>query len=260
MAIWGLRWLDQVVVIEDGMVIGRAPACDLVIDDGVVSRRHAQLHAREGGLAIEDLGSRHGTIVNGQAVRAPVPLRHGDRLRFGEREIMVIDLERAGLAVPPPRAAPIPRETPPEATTTRAMSHVAHLLLDAVTQALAQDDHATAAKAMGHALAQVTRDAQAGAKPEQPLVDRATELAVGLAGIGMEDRWIRAVVDLVARSGRVPSDPVLDTFLQITQTLFPTIVPDLRDSVEKLQQGSWSTDDRARLARLLASFTRSSSP
>ncbi|MFE2510526.1 FHA domain-containing protein [Streptomyces naganishii] len=54
--------------------IGRADDNDLVVDDLIVSRRHAELRAREdGGHDIVDLGSHNGTFLNGTPVsRAPV--------------------------------------------------------------------------------------------------------------------------------------------------------------------------------------------
>ncbi|SMF43812.1 FHA domain-containing protein [Streptomyces sp. Amel2xC10] len=54
--------------------IGRAAENDLVVDDLVVSRRHAELRALPGGgYEIVDLGSHNGTFLNGAPVsRAPV--------------------------------------------------------------------------------------------------------------------------------------------------------------------------------------------
>ncbi|MGW1322835.1 FHA domain-containing protein [Streptomyces antibioticus] len=54
--------------------IGRAAENDLVVDDLVVSRRHAELRALPGGgYEIVDLGSHNGTYLNGLPVgRAPV--------------------------------------------------------------------------------------------------------------------------------------------------------------------------------------------
>ncbi|MGW3208477.1 FHA domain-containing protein [Streptomyces sp. NPDC001135] len=54
--------------------IGRAADNDLVVDDLIVSRRHAELRARaDGTYEIVDLGSHNGTYLNGRAVtRAPV--------------------------------------------------------------------------------------------------------------------------------------------------------------------------------------------
>jgi ABC transport system ATP-binding/permease protein len=49
--------------------IGRDPANDIVVDDVLVSRFHAELRARPDGLhELVDLGSRNGTFVNGRSV------------------------------------------------------------------------------------------------------------------------------------------------------------------------------------------------
>ncbi|MEU8773782.1 FHA domain-containing protein [Streptomyces sp. NPDC048606] len=62
--------------------IGRDPGNDLVIDDLVVSRRHAELHAlTDGSFEIVDVGSHNGTYLNG----APV-----ERARIGEGDIVGI--------------------------------------------------------------------------------------------------------------------------------------------------------------------------
>ncbi|MFI2205742.1 FHA domain-containing protein [Streptomyces sp. NPDC020192] len=49
--------------------IGRAPDNDLVVDDLIVSRRHAELRAHaDGTYEIADLGSHNGTYLNGRPV------------------------------------------------------------------------------------------------------------------------------------------------------------------------------------------------
>lgn len=60
----------RVMVLREGheMVLGRAPGCDLVLDDDRISRRHARLTAREGGWTVADLGSKNGTAVDGVPV------------------------------------------------------------------------------------------------------------------------------------------------------------------------------------------------
>ena len=53
--------------------IGRLPDNDVVIDDLLVSRRHAVLQQRGSQWSLEDLGSGNGTFVNGHRItRAPV--------------------------------------------------------------------------------------------------------------------------------------------------------------------------------------------
>lgn len=61
-------------IMSDGQTrIGRAADNDLVLDDILVSRNHAEFRALpDGRLELHDLGSRNGTFVNGQRVRSVV--------------------------------------------------------------------------------------------------------------------------------------------------------------------------------------------
>ncbi|MEM9294372.1 MAG: SpoIIE family protein phosphatase [Planctomycetota bacterium] len=67
-----------------GHTLGRHAGCDVRLADPAVSRRHAELRpdADGAGWRIEDLGSRHGTLVNGEPAPpgTPMPLEPGDRL------------------------------------------------------------------------------------------------------------------------------------------------------------------------------------
>jgi len=50
--------------------IGRAPENDIVLDDLLVSRNHAELHGLPaGGYELTDLGSHNGTFVNGRRIQ-----------------------------------------------------------------------------------------------------------------------------------------------------------------------------------------------
>jgi len=72
--------------------IGRSRDCDLVIDDGKISRSHATITANGRHILIEDLGSTNGTWVNGRRVTAPVTLVDGDEVRF-QRHSFVVRLQ-----------------------------------------------------------------------------------------------------------------------------------------------------------------------
>ncbi|GLP65375.1 ABC transporter ATP-binding protein [Streptomyces sp. TUS-ST3] len=70
--------------------IGRAEDNDLVIDDLVVSRRHAELRARpDGTYEIVDLGSHNGTYLNGRPVTS-APLGPGDILGIGHSAFCLV--------------------------------------------------------------------------------------------------------------------------------------------------------------------------
>jgi serine phosphatase RsbU (regulator of sigma subunit) len=64
-------------------LIGRAPECDVRLTDPLVSGRHAAVTRAGGSYLIEDLGSRNGTRVNGDPVKAAIPIHPGDRIEVG---------------------------------------------------------------------------------------------------------------------------------------------------------------------------------
>jgi two-component system cell cycle response regulator len=74
----------RLVDIDDhGLVVGRAPDADLVVEDETVSRYHARITPdREGGFTIEDLHSANGTFVGAKRVTRS-PLVTGDQVQLG---------------------------------------------------------------------------------------------------------------------------------------------------------------------------------
>lgn len=68
--------------------IGRKE-CDLVINDPLVSRRHAQIVLVDGKYIIEDLGSTNGTLVNGSATKRAV-LTAADVVSIGETRLKLL--------------------------------------------------------------------------------------------------------------------------------------------------------------------------
>lgn len=69
--------------VHDGFTIGRVAGCDLVIDDGKASRRHARLVVAGGVVEIEDLGSSNGTLLNDKPVQKRM-LHDGDEVKIGK--------------------------------------------------------------------------------------------------------------------------------------------------------------------------------
>lgn len=69
-------------------LIGRRSTCDVVVDTPDVSLVHALVFAYHGRPAVADLGSRSGTLLNGQRVQMAW-LGHGDELNIGGRTLRV---------------------------------------------------------------------------------------------------------------------------------------------------------------------------
>ncbi|WP_354700422.1 hypothetical protein DSM112329_00696 [Paraconexibacter sp. AEG42_29] len=73
-----------------GAAIGRAGGCRPRVGDPLVSRRHAQVWAADAAIALQDLGSRHGTFVNGERVTGITALGLGDRVMIGATLLLVV--------------------------------------------------------------------------------------------------------------------------------------------------------------------------
>ena len=70
--------------------IGRTARADFVVDAPLISRLHCRLTAdRSGQLAVEDLGSTNGTIVNDERIDRRL-LHVGDTLRIGRVDFRVL--------------------------------------------------------------------------------------------------------------------------------------------------------------------------
>ncbi len=101
-------------------MVGRSEDSDFVITDRWISRNHAMLQSMDNGeMYLIDLGSRNGSFLNGRRVGIPVTLKNGDRLTFGQTEL-VYHSPRLPIVDPGGRAAR-------ELTATAAL-HVRRLI------------------------------------------------------------------------------------------------------------------------------------
>src|SRR5215475_13512523 len=76
-----------IAVASARTVFGRdAGSADAVLDHPTVSRRHFAFEwdGRQGKHVVSDLGSRNGSHVDGQPLKATRPLADGAALRFGD--------------------------------------------------------------------------------------------------------------------------------------------------------------------------------
>jgi pSer/pThr/pTyr-binding forkhead associated (FHA) protein len=85
--------------------IGRAEDCHLRPKSDLISRHHCVLIIDESVLTVRDLGSRNGTLVNGQRVVGERELAAGDVLRVGPLEFDVL------IVSAPPAATKRPKVT-----------------------------------------------------------------------------------------------------------------------------------------------------
>jgi len=94
---------------ETPVVIGRHPDCEIQLDDVSVSRFHAKITLDNGHFYLQDLNSRNGTILNGDAIAKPTRI-------FDQAQIKICDstlsfsLKQAGTLRANENPAPSPRK------------------------------------------------------------------------------------------------------------------------------------------------------
>jgi hypothetical protein len=77
----------QTLGLRHGFTIGKAPGCDLQIDDGYTSGQHAQIGMDHfGNCRLYDRGSTNGSFVNGVRV-TEYALEHGNTVKIGSTEL-----------------------------------------------------------------------------------------------------------------------------------------------------------------------------
>lgn len=76
------------VSLAEIRTIGRAPECDIVVQDVLASRLHARITSGPSGVVIEDLGSANGTFVNGRRISHEV-LAEGSVVTIGNSDLTV---------------------------------------------------------------------------------------------------------------------------------------------------------------------------
>ncbi|WP_193610554.1 FHA domain-containing protein, partial [Nocardioides lijunqiniae] len=82
--------------------VGREADNDIVAVEPTVSRRHAEIRAAGDGWEVVDLGSTHGTRVDGQPVRQAL-LSGTTTLSFGAQdEALTLRVTVTGAVAPPP--------------------------------------------------------------------------------------------------------------------------------------------------------------
>ncbi|HEX6885828.1 MAG TPA: FHA domain-containing protein [Planctomycetota bacterium] len=131
----GERQGEQVPLTDGTLQVGRRPECGLVLADGSVSGKHAELRVAGERVEVVDLGSTNGTRVGGQKIAQAV-VSHGDSLLFGNVRASLHDAELAGAppAAPAPAAAAEPAPalghvSAEKVTRSRSASRLPLLLL-----------------------------------------------------------------------------------------------------------------------------------
>ncbi len=93
--------LSRPLAVRQPVCVGRDESADLVLDDPKASRRHAELRPAPGGVVVRDLGSRNGSVVDGQRIDGEQLCAIGATVRVGHTLLRVVgDVASFGHEVP----------------------------------------------------------------------------------------------------------------------------------------------------------------
>jgi Inner membrane component of T3SS, cytoplasmic domain len=108
------RSSQSVQVGEGRRVLGRAPTCDVVIEDPHVSQQHAQLDVTPEGTWLADLQSTNGTFVAGNRLERREWLAVPSEFCVGETTVrLTVDEPTVLLGAPPAAASTYAPDAPP---------------------------------------------------------------------------------------------------------------------------------------------------
>jgi pSer/pThr/pTyr-binding forkhead associated (FHA) protein len=79
----------KIAVKKEEFLIGRSPECHLCAGSTSISRKHCAIRRDGTKVTIEDLGSRNGTVVNGEKIAGVTELHSGDDIVIGSLGFML---------------------------------------------------------------------------------------------------------------------------------------------------------------------------
>lgn len=181
-----LRYQQHDFELSEGQfVIGRGLDCQLALDDGLVSRRHAMLTVARDAVTVEDLGSRNGVLLNGVRVQGSAQLHDGDRIRIGGQEMVLLRMHQLQA---PTLAQPAP--------TLRADAF--GMLGGLADKALALGRGEEAERILSVHLQNILRDAKAGRRVAAETVKQASLYAARVGAATGSGRWINYIFELLS--------------------------------------------------------------
>jgi pSer/pThr/pTyr-binding forkhead associated (FHA) protein len=247
------------------VMIGRSAGCQIVLDDALVSRRHARLLVQDREVVLEDLGSANGVDVNGERVTGRRGLRVGDRLQVGTQELVLRaggrtkrTLEQRRLAAETlsgveaaavlraagVRAAPLrPNEPEPESSIR---ADTLDLLGGVADKALAMKRGEEAERVLGPFLSNLVEGTRDGHLPDPKVADQAVAYAVKIAAVTGKARWIDYAIELFTLLQRPLPAEVVDQLYSLVRSVRGVSVNGVKLYVASLRarQGQMGPADR----------------
>jgi serine phosphatase RsbU (regulator of sigma subunit) len=97
---------ERFPLANERVTIGRSRDSDIFLPDQWLSRHHAEILRKDANFFLHDLGSKNGTLLNGEPVHGDRRLRHGDVITLGEH-VLTFSIEEVDEDSQPPEGTRI---------------------------------------------------------------------------------------------------------------------------------------------------------
>ncbi len=245
-------------------LVGRSASCQIVLDDGLVSRRHAQIKVDSRSAVLEDFGSVNGIFVNDQRIRHEKQLKDGDIIRMGKQELVVrstcIDVMDTALRFAAETlhgGATLKRQRDMGDTLVRSHAEPTNpegfsMLGNVAEKVLALGRGSEAERMLSGSLQALLQTSRRSGTVPVETADKAATYAVRLVEATGRSRWADYAFELFMNLRRPLPGPVVDQLYSVLRTVSGVDVTLLRNYVALLQamQHSFGPTERFLVQRI----------
>jgi hypothetical protein len=238
-------WLEhgtQNIELRPGVLsVGRSSACSVVLDDNLVSRRHAELVVTDTSVAVRDLGSINGVYVNSRRITDSFNVKDGDRIQIGQHEFKLRMVARDSVPVVDRLTAETLHGlsgTQPDGDEQTHAGDVFDLLGPVADKVLALGRGEEAERILAGVLQTVLRETQAGRELDASMTDRAAAYAIRVAEATGKANWLDYAIELFHGCNRMLPAAHVDRLYDVVRKARGMNVTAFRAYVAKLQVNS----------------------
>lgn len=255
--------------------VGRSSDCDVVVDDQLVSRRHARLTVTSEAIWIEDLGSANGVFVRDQRISQRVRLGDTEVVVLGTAEVLIRRLrgDEAGPshAEPPTQSGkhPLARRVAHASSsdfgddeggsvtsaTRRVSPFQAVEILAERALSLGRNDEAE--RVLSKQLLPMLERARAGTPSSPEALEWSVRNALRLAAATKRGGWVDYAIESFLNAGRLMPASIVDELYSVVRVAHPINVTLLRayDSAIRKRDQEFGPSERF-VARRIAGLER----
>jgi hypothetical protein len=238
-------------------VIGRSAGCQLVLDDPLVSRRHAQIVVRGGNATLEDLGSINGVFVNGEQVKGSRVLNPGDRVLIGKQEMILraqgmvnitaddthrrfaaetlSGLDESALKTRATLHDPLSDQSAQADNEATHQGQALDLLGGVAEKVLALGRGDEAERILAAYLNNLLENVRRGSAQDPAIHQKAASYAVKLASATRKGQWVSYCFDLYRALRRPLPGPIIDQLYDVLRNVNDLTLAPLRNYVAALR-------------------------